>query len=54
MIPPNGTALFEVSCELEASLDISGPGDDPTVEADFATFGRRVLCPYVGILPLTN
>jgi hypothetical protein len=54
VIPPNGTALFEVSCELEASLDISGPGDDPTVEADFATFGRRVLCPYVGILPLTN
>jgi hypothetical protein len=53
VMPPNGVALFEVACELEGNLAKSGPGDDPLVEADFLTFGRRVLCPYVGILPLT-
>jgi hypothetical protein len=44
VMPPKGIAMFEVACELECHL--SG---EATVEADFETFGRQVLCPYVEI-----
>jgi hypothetical protein len=46
MMPPKGTAMFEVSCSLDWSMD------DGEIQSDFSFGDRRVLCPGVLIAVL--